>query len=130
MDGDLYDLFRLAENESGIAIFFVRSLWPDGVQASIGGIPGPPRSPGTSASGIAISADTLCYRSWTDVARATAHSLASQMGLWNNRDLEGSPDPIVDTTGTTDNLMFFGEFGGKDLSPGQASVLSRYPGLQ
>ena len=127
---DLDDLFRLADNESGMAIFFVRSLSPDGVQAQTGGTPGPPRMPKTSASGIAISVDTLCYRSWEALARVTAHSIAGQMGLWNNRDPEGSPDPISDTDGSTDNLMFFGEFGGINLSPGQKRVLGRYPGLR
>jgi hypothetical protein len=52
------------------------------------------------------------------------------MGLWNNRDLEGLPDPIADTDGSTDNLMFFGESGGTDLTPGQINVLGRYPGLR
>lgn len=127
---DINDLLRLAENDSGVAIFFVRSLEPSGVQALIGGVPGPPLSPRTSASGIAISADTLCYRSWTKLARVTAHSAATQMGLWNNRDPDGIPDPISDTEGTTDNLMFFGEFGGTSLTPGQVNVLGRYPGLR
>jgi hypothetical protein len=127
---DINDLLRLAENKSGVAIFFVRSLEPSGVQALIGGVPGPPMSPGTSASGIAISADTLCYRSWTKLARVTAHSAATQMGLWNNRDPDGLPDPISDTEGTTENLMFFGEFGGTSLTPGQVNVLGRYPGLR
>lgn len=127
---DLGDLLRLADNDTGLAIFFVRSLAPNGVQALIGGVPGPPRSPGTSASGVAISVDTLCYRSWTKLARVTAHSIAAQMGLWNNRDPEGLPDPISDTDGNTNNLMFFGEFGGTELSAGQIDVLGRYPGLR
>jgi hypothetical protein len=130
VDDDLADLLRLAQNETGIAIFFVRSMDPSGVQALIGGVPGPPMSPGTSASGIAISADTLCYRSWTKLARVTAHSAATQMGLWNNRNPEGIPDPIDDTDGDIENLMFFGEFGGTDLTPGQVNVLGRYPGLR
>jgi hypothetical protein len=129
VDNDLADLLPLATNDTGLAIFFVRSLSPDGVQALIGGVPGPPQ-PGTSASGVAISADTLCYRDWTKLARVTAHSMASQMGLWNNRDPEGIPDPISDTDGDTDNLMFFGEFGGTTLSAGQKDVLGRFPGLR
>ena len=127
---DIGELLQLADNETGLAIFFVRSLQPTGVQALIGGVPGPPTMPHTKASGIAISADTLCYRSWESLARVTAHTLASQMGLWNNRDLESIPDPISDTDGDTGNLMFFGDFGGTDLTPGQVNVLGRYPGLR
>ncbi len=130
VDDDLEDLFRLADNDSGMAVFFVRSLSPDGVQAQNGGTPGPARMPHTSASGIAVSMDTLCYRPWSALARVTAHTIAGQMGLWNNRDPQGSPDPISDTDGSTDNLMFFGEFGGTTLSPGQKSVLGNYPGLR
>ncbi len=127
---DKKDLLRLSDNSNGLAIFFVRSMEPSGVQTVIGGVPGPPRLPGTSASGIAISADTLCYRSWTRLARVSAHAAVTQMGLWNNRDPEGIQDPIADTEGSTDNLTFFGEFGGTDLTPGQVNVLGRYPGLR
>lgn len=130
VDGDLDNLFRLAQNESGIAIFFVRSLSPDGVQAQVGGVPGPPRMPGTAKSGIAISADTLCYRSWQDLARVTSHTIAGQMGLWNNRDPQGVKDPISDSDTMPANLMFFGERGGEELSPGQTRVLGLYPGLR
>jgi len=130
VSGDLPSLFQLSTNESGIAIFFVRSLSPDGVQAMIGGTPGPPRIPGTAASGIAISADTLCYRSWQDLARVTSHSIAGQMGLWNNRDPQGQRDPISDSGSSSDNLMFFGEFGGTELSACQKRILGIYPGLR
>ncbi len=127
---NLPSLLRLADNESGIAIFFVRSLSPDGVQAQIGGVPGPPRTPGTVGSGIAISADTLCYRSWQTLARVTSHSIAGQMGLWNNRDPQGIKDPISDSDSLSDNLMFFSEFGGRELSEGQKKILGLYPGLR
>lgn len=133
-EDDLDDLLSLADNESGIAIFLVRSLTPDGVQTRFGGTPGPPRSPGTAASGIAISVDTLCYRPWESLARVTAHSLGGQMGLWNNRDPIGISDPIFDTSDEPDegqdNLMFFSEFGGTNLTLGQQQVLGRYPGLR
>lgn len=130
VEGDLSNLFRLSENESGIAVFFVRSLSPDGVQTQVGGIPGPPRMPGTSKSGIAVSVDTLCYRSWPDLAKVTSHTIAGQMGLWNNRDPQGTKDPISDSDLSSDNLMFFGEFGGVELSDGQKHVLGLYPGLR
>ncbi len=127
---DLHNLLKLAQNETGIAIFFVRSLSPDGVQTLGTTIPGPPRSPGTVSSGIAVSVDSLCYRNWETMARITAHGMASQMGLWQNRDPRGIPDPISDSDLSRNNLMFFGEFGGTELSPGQRSVLGHYPGLR
>ncbi len=129
-DQDLRSLFRTANNEQGIAIFLVRSLPFDGVQTLGTSIPGPPRTPGTSSSGIAVSMDSLCYRSWEALARVTAHSMAGQMGLWNNRDPEGISDPIDDSDRSTNNLMYFGEFGGTELSPGQSRVLGLYPGLR
>ncbi|MCP4449279.1 MAG: hypothetical protein GY811_28695 [Myxococcales bacterium] len=127
---DLRDLFRLADNEDGLAIFFVRSLPSDGVQTLGTTIPGPPRTPGGPSSGIVVALDSLCYRSWTTLARITAHSMAGQMGLWNNRDPHGITDPIGDSDSSTGNLMYFGEFGGTELSEGQRRVLSLYPGLR
>lgn len=129
-DADLRKLFQTATNEKGIAIFLVRSLPSDGVQTLGTSIPGPPRTPGTSSSGIAVSMDSLCYRSWESLARVTAHSIAGQMGLWNNRDPDGITDPIGDSDRSTENLMYFGEFGGTELSAGQSRVLGLYPGLR
>ncbi len=128
--GKLGSLFERSTNPSGIAIFLVRSLSPDGVLAQSGGTPGPPRSPGTPSSGVAISMDTLCYRSWESLARITGHSVAGQMGLWNNRDPQGILDPISDSGTSPENLMFFGEFGGTELSEGQKKILGLYPGLR
>ncbi len=127
---DLRSLFRTAENTQGIAIFLVRSLPFDGVQTLGTTIPGPPRTPGSSSSGIAVSMDALCYRSWNSLARVTAHSIAGQMGLWNNRDAAGIADPISDSDRSTNNLMYFGEFGDTELSAGQSRVLGLYPGLR
>src|SRR5690606_23090263 len=123
-------LFSLSSAESGVTVFVVRSIAPVGVQALSGGTPGPPRTPGTRASGIVLSADTLCYRSWGDLARTAAHTLARQMGLYPNRSPDGVPDPIGDSDDSADNLMYFGEFGGVQLSEGQRRVLGRYPGLR
>ncbi len=127
---DLRKLFSLADNETGIAIFVVRSLPSSGVQTLGTTIPGPPRTPGTPSSGIAVSLDSLCYRSWETLARITAHSIAGQMGLWNNRDPEGTLDPIGDSDRSSSNLMYFGEFGGTEISAGQSRVLGLYPGLR
>lgn len=128
--GDTAALFQLSERSPGITLFFARSIKPDGVQALVGATPGPPRTPGTRASGIVLAADTLCYRGWTDLARVAAHALASQMGLYPNRDPSGVVDPISDSDTSAVNLMHFGEFGGTELSPGQRAVLGGYPGLR
>ena len=126
----LGDLLELATDPTGISVFLVRSMEPVGIQAMVGGQPGPPRTPGTRASGIAISMDTLCYRDWHALARITAHSLGRQMGLYYNRAPDGAPDTISDSDESIDNLMYFGDFGGAQLSEGQRDVLRRYPGLE
>jgi hypothetical protein len=126
----LGDLLSLADQPTGISVFFVRSMTPVGVQALVGGTPGPPGTPGTRASGVAIAADTLCYRPWEALARITAHSLARQMGLYYNRAPDGAPDSIPDSDESIENLLFFGDFGGTELSDGQESVLRLYPGLR
>ena len=126
----LGDLLELATEPTGISVFLVRSMEPVGIMSLVGGQPGPPRTPGTRASGIAVSMDTLCYRDWHVLARITAHSLARQMGLYYNRAPDGASDTISDSGESSDNLMFFTDFGGLQLSEGQKSVLRRYPGLQ
>jgi hypothetical protein len=127
---NLGDLLELSQAETGVNLFIVRSIAPTGVQALIGGTPAPPATPATRASGVAIAAETLCYRTWDDLARTTAHALARSMGLFHNRDPAGFGDTIADSDEGSDNLMFFSEFGGIELSAGQADVLRRYPGLE
>jgi len=124
------ELFTLATRRNGLSVFLVRSISPIGVQLVVNATPGPPQTPGSVASGVAISADTLCYQSWPELARLTAHALARQMGLYYNRDPRGFADSIPDSDESAANLMFFGEGGGVAISPGQAEVLSHYPGLQ
>lgn len=124
------ELFVLGGDRDGINVFLVRSISPIGVQVAVNATPGPPRTTGTSASGVAIGVDTLCYQGWPDLARLTAHAIARQMGLYYSRDPSGYPDPIPDTDGSADNLLYFGDQGGSSLSRGQAKVLSRYPGLR
>jgi hypothetical protein len=128
--GRLGNLLSLSTASTGIDVYLVRSMEPVGVQAMVGGTPGPPRTPGTRASGIAVSVDTLCYRDWHALARITAHAIARQMGLYDNRAPDGAPDTISDSDESIENLMFFGDFGGSQLSEGQQDVLRRYPGLQ
>ncbi len=123
-------LLRLGKHSVGINVFFVRSLSPVGLQA-FGPNPGPAGIAGTSQSGVIISLDTLCYRTWNDLARLTAHELARYMGLYDNVEIDPAQrDPISDSDATSSNLMFYSEFGGADLSQGQHDILSRSPVLR
>jgi hypothetical protein len=118
-------LLQLGGHDVGVNVFFVRSLSPVGLQA-YGPNPGPAGIARTSKSGVIISLDTLCYRSWAEVARLTAHEVARFMGLYDNVELDSSHlDPILDSDGSSENLMFYSELGGTDLSPGQRDILSR-----
>ena len=125
-------LFALPTRRGGISVFFVRSMEPEGQQLLTGGTPGSPL-PGTAASGIAIALDTMCYRSWREVARQTAHGLARHMGLFRNVEPDGLPghvDRIDDSDEGLDNLMHWSEFGGTDLSLGQREILRASPVLR
>lgn len=126
-------LFTLGTNAQGIDIYFVRSLSPVGLQA-YGPNPGPAGLAGSRQSGIAISVDTLCYRSWSQLARLTAHEVARYMGLFHNVELEVDEHPnwrdgITDTDAEpgreTTNLMFFSEFGGTEVTAGQRDILTK-----
>ena len=121
---DAPSLLALGAYTTGINVFFVRTLRPVGLQA-YGPNPGPAGLAGTRQSGIVVSLDTLCYRSWSDVARLTAHELARYMGLYDNIDLSGNLDPIDDSDASSENLMYFSDSSGTDLSPGQRDILSR-----
>jgi hypothetical protein len=122
-------LLALGKHSTGVNVFFVRTLSPVGLQA-IGPNPGPAGLAGTRMSGVVIGLDTLCYRSWNQLARLTAHEIARYMGLYRN--VEQDPlqpvlhtDPISDSDMSSTNLMFYSELGGTDLSAGQADILSR-----
>lgn len=126
------ELFRIPTRPGGVSVFFVRAVEPDGQQLVTGGTPGAPM-PGTGASGIAIATDTLCYRSWTQLARQTAHGIARHMGLFRNRepdDVATHVDPIADSDESLDNLMHWSEFGGTALSEGQRKILQASPVLR
>ncbi len=127
---DAPKLLALGEGTTGIDVFFVRTLSPVGLQA-FGPNPGPAGFAHTRQSGIAIGVDTLCYRSWKQLARLTAHELARYMGLSHNVELATDPqganwrDMIDDSDASDNNLMFFSELGGTDISPGQRDILTR-----
>lgn len=122
-------LLSLGVDGTGINVFFVRTLSPVGLQA-FGPNPGPAGLGGTRQSGVIIGVDTLCYRSWPQLARLTAHEIARYMGLYHNVELEVGEhptwrDPIEDSDDSRNNLMFFSELGGIDLSPGQRAILTK-----
>lgn len=121
-------LLAQGKHKSGINVFLVRGISPVGVLA-LGPTPGPA---GASAapSGVVVSLEPLCYRSWQQVARTTAHQLARYMGLFPNRDVFGQRDPIDDSDDSTENLMFFSEGGGTKISPGQRAVLVASPAAE
>lgn len=125
---DVGSLLSLGTGTTGIDVFFVRALSPVGLQA-FGPSPGPSGIARTRQSGIVIGLDTLCYRTWTQLARLTAHELARYMGLSRNVELDAAgkawDDHIDDTDDSPDNLMFYSELGGTDISPGQRDILSR-----
>lgn len=121
---NLTSLLALGEHHVGINVFFVRTLSPVGLQAA-GPNPGPAGLANTPLSGIVIGLDTLCYRSWTQLARLTAHEIARYMGLYNNVDLAGHTDPLFDTDESSNNLMFYSELGGHSISEAQLAVLRK-----
>jgi hypothetical protein len=127
--GKASSLFKLGKYERGVNVFFVRNLSPIGIQA-YGPSPGPGGLAGTAKSGIIVGLDTLCYRSWKQLARLTAHEIARYMGLYNNVEMGGKTDAILDSDTSPDNLMFYSELGGKALSPGQRDILRRSPVLR
>lgn len=114
----------------GLDIYVVRTIAPSGLQALVGGPPAPPGTPRTAASGVAISADALCYRTWKELARTTAHELARAMGLARAVEPTGEVDTIEDSDTSIDNLMYFGEGGSTTLSPGQRTILRNSPVLR
>lgn len=123
------ELFSLNRYQHGVAIFFVRSIAPAGVQIVVGGTPGA-QLPGTRSSGVAVSLDSMCYRDWRSLARQTAHGVARHLGLFRNVEPDGGVDPIDDTPASIDNLMHFSEFGGTTLTPGQVEILRASPAVQ
>ena len=123
------DLLQLGDSPTGINVFFVRALSPAGLLA-FGPNPGPAGLANTRQSGIVIGLDTLCYRTWRQLARITAHELARYMGLFHNVELGSDPsmtfrDNISDSDDSDTNLMFYSEFGGTDITPGQRDILTR-----
>jgi hypothetical protein len=124
-------LLALGSHPTGVNVMIVRSLSPAGIEM-FGPNPGPATLVNTPQSGIAVGLDTLCYRSWSQLAQLTAHELARYMGLYNNIELANpsETDPIPNDDRSSNNLMFPAEFGsgsayfGTSLSAGQIQILS------
>ena len=118
------ELLALGTQSDGINVFFVRSLSPAGLVA-FGPNPGPAGLGGTPQSGVVIALDSLCYRSWIQIAHVAEHEIAHYMGLYDNATIDSTQlDPIGDDMSST-NLMFYSELGGSDLSDGQRTILGR-----
>ena len=129
-------LLALGQYSTGINVFFVRTLSPVGLQA-VGPNPGPAGLARTRQSGVVIGLDTLCYRTWTQLARITARELSRYMGLYANVEsdaadpqLSSHDDPIPDSDESSSNLMYNSELAGSELSDGQRFVLTRSPALR
>lgn len=134
------ELFATADDDHGVAVYFVRTIMPAGIETIVGGTPGAPL-PRTGASGIAIAATALCNNTdpahrddpaWDRVARVTAHAIARHLGLYRNREPEpeGAVDPLIDSPTSDDNLMYWGEEGGTALSTEQREILRASPVLR
>jgi hypothetical protein len=117
-------LARLFQSSAGqtqpaINIFLVRSLSPQGLLGVAGGIPGPPLH-GTSHSGVVATFEARCHQVLGNVI---AHELGHYLGLFHNIEQDGHQDPIVDSTTSAQNLMYWNEQGGEELSSGQGYVM-------
>ena len=122
-------LFAQTKTAAGVTLYFVRSIAPAGL-AAIGATPGPVGLPGTARSGIALTMEAMCYRSWPQLARTAAHEIAGYLGLYPNRDIDDGLDLISDTADDSENLMFYSELGGTALTPGQGRIMERSPALR
>ena len=122
-------LFEQTSTADGVTLYFVRSIAPAGL-AAIGPAPGPVGLAGTSRSGIALTMEAMCYRSWSQLARTAAHEIAGYLGLYPNRDIDDGLDPLSDTDDGSENLMFYSELGGVSLTPGQGQIMQRSPALR
>jgi len=127
---EIDDLLVAGGSDDAVDLFLVRGIRPAGLQAVGGGTRRAPRLANAPVSGVALSAETLCYRSWTETARVAAHAIARQLGLFRSIEPDGTEDLIGDSEADSNNLLYFGEYGGIELSAGQASVLRANPVLQ
>jgi len=127
---DLDTLVSQSTHAGGVHLFVVRSLAPAGLVAMVGRAPGAPGLARTPASGLALAADALCYRTWTQLARVVAQEIARHLGVPRSVEPDGGLDRLADTDEERTNLLHFGDDGGTTLSAGQRTMLRRSPGLR
>jgi hypothetical protein len=127
-EATLNKLFETSSTETNRAVnvFLVRSLTPQGLLGVAGGIPGPPLH-GTAHSGIVATWEGQCYGVMGNVI---PHEVGHYLGLFHNieADAKGNDDPthqdaLPDTNTSHDNLMYWNEEGGDEVSAGQGWVM-------
>ncbi len=138
-EDDLAEMFELSSlGGPGLHVFLVERLESgarEGILAGVsGGIPGPPLSPGSSATGVAIAAG-LAKNNPRLLAQLIGHETGHYLGLFHT--VEGiaseasfAQDQIPDTpegARGTSFLMYPALAGGEDISPQQAEVIARHP---
>lgn len=150
---ELPGLFALSAGarDPALNLFFVADIagMEDGeVQALAGGTPGPPGMHGTGASGIAIATDMLLPRP-AQLGRTLAHEIGHYLGLLHTTEADGAEadalgdTPRCPTTADRDldnqlngsecadydaeNLMFWAQGSGTDLTATQRVILRRAP---
>jgi hypothetical protein len=71
--------------------------------------------------------DTLCLLGASGFAETTAHEIGHTLGLFHNVESSGRVDPLPDTSGSRQNLMYWEENGGYAISAQQGQVMRNDP---
>lgn len=133
--GDLESVLKTATGNQpttvGMDVTLVRSITDlQGNQVGILGIAGGiPSSPvlGTPHSGAIVSVDALCLLGQSGFAETTSHEIGHTLGLFHNVESSGRVDPLPDTNGSGQNLMYWEERGGNTISAQQGQVMRNDP---
>jgi hypothetical protein len=124
-----YDLLAsLSPHTRGINLFWTRSLNPVGLDAALITAPGE-ASAVSNAGALLLNYESVCHRSWPQLARTAAHQIARYLGL--SRTVEPADggltlvDPVPDTDQRDTNLLHFSDDGGTDVTRGQRDVVRK-----